>query len=221
MTRDFAVRDLILVAALFAMLAAPAPTAGQARLLSVQGASISHDDVRSLAAMILRHEPKNAILEKWRGLVKATKNPKLDVNASTQSVKRECQAQMASNREAAELRLKALKNSQQILRDEVARLRAAEKSSPPTAIRLKTFTLEPSGTLKVVEPGRTAASQAELQHYIQALQSQMTSVGDDSQLANVALQDALQKEQQTIQTLDDILKDMNDTANAIIHNMKD
>lgn len=47
------------------------------------------------------------------------------------------------------------------------------------------------------------------------------STGDDTQLANAELQDTLQREQQAIQTISDILKTMQDTDESIINNMKD
>jgi hypothetical protein len=44
----------------------------------------------------------------------------------------------------------------------------------------------------------------------------LAAVGDDSQLANVDLQNALQKQQQTLQMLSNITKMTNDTAMAVI-----
>jgi hypothetical protein len=46
----------------------------------------------------------------------------------------------------------------------------------------------------------------------------LSFAGDDAQLANVDLQNALQK--QALQTLSNIMKTMHDTAMAIIRNMK-
>jgi hypothetical protein len=44
----------------------------------------------------------------------------------------------------------------------------------------------------------------------------VNSVGDDAQLANVDLQDMLQKQQQTLQMLSNIDKELYDTAMAVI-----
>lgn len=43
---------------------------------------------------------------------------------------------------------------------------------------------------------------------------------DDQQLMNLELQDALQKQQQTLQTMSNVSKSMHDTAKAVIQNMK-
>lgn len=52
------------------------------------------------------------------------------------------------------------------------------------------------------------------------LSKRLNSVGDDAQLANVDLQNALQKQQQTLQTMSNILKMMHDTATSIIINIR-
>lgn len=48
------------------------------------------------------------------------------------------------------------------------------------------------------------------------LERKLDSVGDDAQLANVDLQNLLQKQQQTLQMMSNISKELNDTAMAII-----
>lgn len=50
-----------------------------------------------------------------------------------------------------------------------------------------------------------------------AKSSSRAATGEDSQLANLELQDALQKQQQAVQTLSNLSKSMHDTAKAIIH----
>ena len=47
------------------------------------------------------------------------------------------------------------------------------------------------------------------------------TVGDDSQLSNLDLQDKLQKQQQFIQTISNIIKSDHDTLKAIIDNLRD
>jgi hypothetical protein len=59
-------------------------------------------------------------------------------------------------------------------------------------------------------------TKGELDAYIQKMEEKLNSVGDDAQLANVDLQNILQKQQQTIQMMSNISKMLNDTALAII-----
>ena len=59
-------------------------------------------------------------------------------------------------------------------------------------------------------------TKAELETYIENLETQLNSVGDDAQLANVDLQNVLQKQQQTLQMLSNISKMLHDTAMSVI-----
>ncbi len=56
----------------------------------------------------------------------------------------------------------------------------------------------------------------ELETYIKNLEEKLNSIGDDAQLANVDLQNMLQKQQQTLQMMSNISKMLHDTAMAII-----
>jgi hypothetical protein len=63
-------------------------------------------------------------------------------------------------------------------------------------------------------------AKARLNADIERRQAQLNAMGDDAQLANVDLQNQLQKQQQAMQMLSNILKMMHDTAMAIIRNLK-
>ena len=65
-------------------------------------------------------------------------------------------------------------------------------------------------------PDLGSASKEEMENYIKDLEEQLSSVGDDAQLANIDLQNALQKQQQTLQTMSNISKMLHDTAMAVI-----
>ena len=66
----------------------------------------------------------------------------------------------------------------------------------------------------------TGYTKAEHEAYIQGLEELLNSVGDDAQLANVDLQNMLQKQQQTMQQMSNISKMLHDTAKAMIQNMR-
>tara|TARA_B100000676_G_scaffold301393_1_gene348519 strand:+ start:176 stop:1048 length:873 start_codon:yes stop_codon:yes gene_type:complete len=61
-----------------------------------------------------------------------------------------------------------------------------------------------------------AQTKEELDVYIQNLEETLNSVGDDAQLANVDLQNMLQKQQQTLQMMSNIAKMLHDTAMSVI-----
>jgi uncharacterized phage infection (PIP) family protein YhgE len=56
----------------------------------------------------------------------------------------------------------------------------------------------------------------ELDARISSLEEKLNSIGDDAQLANVDLQNILQKQQQTLQMMSNISKMLYDTALAVI-----
>ena len=62
----------------------------------------------------------------------------------------------------------------------------------------------------------SASTKDELDTYITNLEETLNGVGDDAQLANVDLQNMLQKQQQTLQMLSNISKMLHDTAMAVI-----
>jgi len=61
-----------------------------------------------------------------------------------------------------------------------------------------------------------AITKEDLETYIKNTEEKLNSVGDDAQLANVDLQNMLQKQQQTLQMMSNISKMLHDTAMAII-----
>jgi hypothetical protein len=63
---------------------------------------------------------------------------------------------------------------------------------------------------------RVIATKAQLEGYIENLEEDLNSSGDDAQLANVDLQNVLQKQQQVMQMMSNISKMLHDTALAIV-----
>jgi hypothetical protein len=60
---------------------------------------------------------------------------------------------------------------------------------------------------------------ADLQNLKASLKGKLDTIGDDTQLANVDLQNTMQAQQQALQTLSDISKEFSDTAMSIIRNL--
>jgi hypothetical protein len=61
-----------------------------------------------------------------------------------------------------------------------------------------------------------ATTAKELECYIERLELRLLSVGDDAQLANVDLQNVMQKQQQALQMLSNVSKMLHDNAMTII-----
>ena len=56
----------------------------------------------------------------------------------------------------------------------------------------------------------------DIKNAIDTAEEKLNSIGDDAQLANIDLQNMLQKQQQTIQMLSNVSKVLHDTAMAVI-----
>jgi len=71
----------------------------------------------------------------------------------------------------------------------------------------------------ITVPDLENASKEQLENYVDDLEEQLSTVGDDAQLANIDLQNMLQKQQQTIQMMSNISKSLHNTAMAVIRKM--
>jgi hypothetical protein len=74
----------------------------------------------------------------------------------------------------------------------------------------------PANSSSGVSLGQNVSTKAEHEAALEKYEQQLNSVGDDAQLANVDLQNWLQKQQQTMQMMSNISKLLHDTAMAII-----
>jgi len=76
-----------------------------------------------------------------------------------------------------------------------------------------------SNNLGAVNSEGALFTKGQLDDYIKQVEDQLNSVGDDAQLANVDLQNMLQKQQQTLQMMSNISKSLHDTAMSVIRKM--
>ena len=67
---------------------------------------------------------------------------------------------------------------------------------------------------------RAIPDRAALRDEIKKWEEKLNGMGDDAQLANVDLQNILQKQQQTLQMMSNISKMLHDTAQAVIRNIR-
>ena len=67
--------------------------------------------------------------------------------------------------------------------------------------------------------GEVADTYGEMETYKTNLEETLNTLGDDAQLANVDLQNWLQKQQQTLQMMSNISKALHDTAMSVIRKM--
>ncbi len=97
--------------------------------------------------------------------------------------------------------------------DLVVKRRMGERDLSGLQRRIGAQTAEATMRVKTID------TVAEMEDYLKYLEEQMNSVGDDAQLANIDLQNCLQKQQQTLQMMSNISKVLHDVTMAIIRNM--
>jgi hypothetical protein len=156
----------------------------------------------------------------------------MDVNALVQWVLRQSYTEQTQDLEFYAQKVQFYNNLKQAIRNELTRARQEDSglvssgnpnnpNATPCNYDGVTFANEPAlssnGTPQVYSTNSNAISnRGELEAYIQNLEDQLNSVGDDAQLANVDLQDMLQKQQATLQLVSNISKMLYDTAMAVI-----
>jgi hypothetical protein len=87
---------------------------------------------------------------------------------------------------------------------------------PPPPASSVTIPVKTVTAGRLVDQGSKAITKAGLQALIVNIEPQLNKAGDDAQLANIDLQNVMQKQQQLIQMISNISKLMSDTTQAII-----
>ena len=155
-----------------------------------------------------------------------------DINTLIQQVLRESYLENTKDLQFYADKLRFFNKLKKKIREEMARARRALRShfdsegcghaddpvEPYVPLSFETYpTLDEECKPRVVaRAGDSLNTQGELEDYIDGLEQQLAMVGDDAQLANIDLQNALQKSQQSLQTMSNVSKMLHDTAMAVI-----
>jgi hypothetical protein len=108
-----------------------------------------------------------------------------------------------------------LDEARQALANFAARPQAAQ--APFATQRFETSFM--AGPEVFSEPGPVVEGRAAVESYIEELEAMLASAGDDGQLANVDLQNALQRRQQALQQETNVSKMTHDVAMAVARNI--
>lgn len=153
-----------------------------------------------------------------------------DVGAYVQYVLRDAYNSTTADMEVFAKKTKWLNDLKKEIRNELERARGIASSAnvatladtatlptPPGPVTPKTFNTDPTaagGAFSV--DGTPLTTKAQLKSYIENLEQKLQTAGDDAQLAQVDLQNILQKQQQTLQLMSNISKMLHDTAMSVI-----
>jgi len=176
-------------------------------------------ELKRIGVMIGQGKPDNEVQGAWSTLVKNNKDINIDV--AVNNILSEAKLEAQRNVDIARNRVQVTSMLKEQVSNEIktARLNLiqVDKTKEPVTMQVKTFNPGPGiqGKIIVNQTG-SISTPDEITSYVNELEVQLNSIGDDAQLANIDLQNVLQKQQQLLQMLSNISKTLNDTALAII-----
>jgi hypothetical protein len=178
-----------------------------------QTRAVAPADIKLLGSMIARGESKEAILGKWKAMIIGANDRNLDTNTLVQLVMRESSLQQTEDLKKCKDKVQYFNEIKKKIRDELDKVLKAIITPGSAPLRKMNIT-GGKGTPIVISIQNTSIvkTEQERQAYEQYLQDKLNAVGDDAQLANIDLQNMLQKQQQTLQMVSNIPKLLNDTA---------
>lgn len=160
---------------------------------------------------LLRASKTTEAREQWVRVVPATGlRSQMDVEALIQWVLRQSYLETSADLKAYADKVRYYNELKQTIREELAK---ARQGRPVRAIAFEPYRLD-GAAIKSAPP--RVMTKVEQDQYVKALEDKLASIGDDAQLANVDLQNMLQKQQQTLQTMSNVSKMLHDTAMAVI-----
>ena len=191
--------------------------------------SLSSISASVTSSMVAAEDPATPELQsRWADFVTEQSVGGGDVNALVQQVLRESYLDNTKDLYFHASKVKFFNDVKKSLRAEVSRARetlaahTGDDGGTEVSFEKKSFGVnfmgaDEDGQVSVsVQDDGDVGNKAGLESYIESLEDQLNSVGDDSQLANVDLQNMLQKQQQTMQMMSSISKMLHDTAMAVI-----
>lgn len=157
---------------------------------------------------------------RWNSFVQqvARNGGAVDPNALVQAILHESYLQTTEDLRFYAEKVKAFNAAKKPVRDRAQGLRRHDQKKGLSQQAYADFGLPRSvGTPATIAPSLVA--QSELRQAILKWEEKLNNLGDDAQLANVDLQNMLQKQQQTLQMMSNISRMLYDTAQSVIRKM--
>lgn len=176
-------------------------------------------ELKRIGVMIGQGKPDKEVQEAWNLLLKSNKD--IHVENAVSVITSEARLEAQRNVDAARKRV----HSYSLLKEQVSNeikmarqtIQQTDKTNEPVTIPQKTFSLSPGADGKViVRQTGSISNRNVINGYIDKLEKQLKSIGDDAQLADIDLQNKLQKQQQIIQMLSNVSKMLSDSALSYI-----
>ena len=177
-----------------------------------------------IASRLAEGTSSRQIKAEWESFASQLRGSDMDVNALVQFVLHQAYEENRSDLEA-ELQayakeLKHREEQREAVRGELARIRAfkadLQRGSPWRNFRPDLNVWRGIRVISDYQPPAVITRPEAVDPLIKKWEEILASLGDDAQLANVELQNILQKQQQTLQMMSNMAKMLHDTAMAVI-----
>ena len=176
------------------------------------------DQLKTIARTLAESPSYRSVQKQWEGLFTQLQGSALDINAAVQFVLREAYLETQKDLAYYADKVRAFNEIKKAIRAEIDRLRDHLSAFEAEGDQWKDFQPDKAAWSKVpqYQPPAAIKSADAAESYLQEWEEMLQTVGDDAQLANIELQNILQKQQQTLQMMSGISKMLHDTAMAII-----
>lgn len=157
------------------------------------------------------------IQREWEGFTSQLRGSEVDVNALVQFVLHQAYQENRTDLQAYAEKVRRFEEQREAIRGELTRIRAF-KSALEEGARWTDFRpdLDVWRVIPDYRPPAAVTTPEAVDSLIKEWEEMLATLGDDAQLANVDMQNVLQKQQQTMQMMSNISKTLHDTAMAVI-----
>jgi hypothetical protein len=176
-------------------------------------------EIRKLATRATRNPRAiNQLKSKWSKLIRdiALKDPHVDIDALVQAAMFELYQQEVQSLEEALLQVHRLNDIKRQTRKELNRARQHRQEMSVRQRDGGTTPVYRTEKIPGVKSKSLITSSEDMGPYIKEMENKLSTIGDDAQLATIDLQNAIQRQQQLLQTMSNISKMLHDSAAAII-----
>lgn len=173
--------------------------------------------LNQIASRLAEGTSYRQIQAEWEGFASQLRGSDMDVNALVQFVLHQAYQESQADLQSYADRVRLHNEQKEAIRGELSRLRAF-KSSLERGDRRTDFRPNMSvwRAISNYRPQAVIKSTDSIDALLSEWEEELQTIGDDAQLANVDMQNMLQKQQQTMQMMSNISKMLHDTAMAVI-----
>jgi len=181
----------------------------------------SRKEASAIADLLRESRPFAEVQPRWEALVRQTAWAEVtDPSALVTWVLREAYLEQTADLRHYAQKVRYLNMTKKLISDELVRARSALATERSGRIAyVPDPRLRPPSPPGMARP-ETLTTAAEVRGAIAQWEETLNTIGDDAQLANIDLQNILQKQQQMLQMLSNISKQLHDTAMSVIRNMR-